>query len=67
MKFDSYVILNVNGGVYDMKLQYNTYAAWLDARGIQYKSIMEDAYSACPHVLLMMAEDAVAFKLRFGL
>lgn len=67
MKFDAHVILKLSGGVFDMKIQYNIYTRWLNARGIEYTGMMEDAYAVCPHVILMMAEDAVAFKLRFGL
>jgi len=67
MNYDSYVYLNLSGGVFDMKGQYAAYVRWLDARGVSYSPMLEDAYSVCPHLILMMAEDAVAFKLRFGL
>ena len=50
-----------------MKGQTNAYERWLTLRDIEHTFMLEDAYSDIPYVVLMAADDATAFKLRFGL
>lgn len=69
MKYNSCVIINYGyDNHFDAEARYRTYTLWLDDRNIKYEGILEDFFSVHPPVIISMdAEDAVAFKLRFGI
>jgi hypothetical protein len=39
---------------------------WLDTKGFKYTA-MQLHYETCPHTLIMNGQDAIVFKLTFGL
>lgn len=61
------ILLNPRGGYFDQKGQIEAYRRWLTIRGVAFTFMLEDAYNDIPHVILIEPEDAVAFKLKFGL
>jgi hypothetical protein len=67
MKYNASVYLNLPDSVFHALVKYNAYTAWLEANDIKFETMLVDRTSACPNVLLMTSEDAVVFKLRFGL
>lgn len=63
-KFDAFVQLDLDGGHWDIKGQVESFERWMFLRDMKYDRI--DIHDR-PAGFLMMAEDALVFKLTFGL
>jgi hypothetical protein len=62
------VILKYSGGYFDKLGQHRILENWLTSREIAHTFMLMDSYEPeIPHVVLLQARDATAFKLRFGL
>ncbi len=62
------VILKASGGYFDRLGQHRIRENWLTSRNIPHTFMLMDSYEPeIPHVVLLDAKDATAFKLRFGL
>jgi len=68
MNFNYYVILpNPSSGNWCEQLYtINTMREWLNSRNIQFYEMILN-HEQIPHTFLMDTQDAIAFKLRFGL
>ena len=62
----SVIRLKIEGSYFDQKFCIHNYSRWLTDRGI-YFTFMPSETIGIPYIVVMDAEDAVAFKLRFGL
>lgn len=61
------VMLKYSGRYHDDNGQLNAWRTWLTVRGISFTFMLEDVYDDIPCVVMMSSEDAIAFRLRFGL
>jgi len=63
-------ITSVTGRHYhsrELSVILKTYATWLDERNIKYSYVREPLWAATPTAINMRSEDALMFKLVFGL
>jgi hypothetical protein len=67
-EFDAVVDLKYNRLFFSNKICWERYKVWLDERNISYIPITSpSSYLDIPHTLVMYSQDAIIFKLVFGL
>jgi len=64
----TYISVKIIGDSFEKYIKANEYKSWLNDRAIKFGTLNDNEVSKIPYAFIIYnEEDAIAFKLRFGL